>query len=173
MARTVSKAAATASAAVGSVQQLPGVLKPPLSTLQALTLSAYHAVALTKGVARYIILAGAALLVLGVAAAIQSATLFGITGLIMAGTGGYLTVLGIWQRSSRLFFRLLSLTLVGALFSLVTPVVRAWLFGNEKHPGIVGANAYWLGTQWWHPLIVLGAIALAATLIGTASLHRR
>ena len=173
MARTISKAAATASAAVGSVQQLPGVLKPPLSTLQALTLSAYHAVSLTKGIARYVITAGAALLVLGVAAAIQSATLFGVTGLIMAGTGGYLIVLGTWQWSSRMFFRLLSLTLVGAMFSLVTPVARGWLFGNEKHPGIVGANAYWLGTQWWHPLVVIGAIALAATLIAGANSGRR
>ena len=173
MARTLAKSAATASAAVGSVRQLPGVLKPPLSTLQALTLSAYHAVSLTKGVARSIIFAGAGLLVLGVAAAIQSATLFGVTGLIMAGTGGYLIVLGTWQCSSRLFFRLLSLTLVGAMFSLVTPVVRAWLFGNEKHPGIVGANAYWLGTQWWHPLIVVGAIALAGTLMAGANSRRR
>jgi hypothetical protein len=173
MARTISKAAATASAAVGSVRQLPGVFKPPLSTVRALTLSAYHAVSLTKGVARSIIMAGAGLLVLGVAGAIQSATLFGVTGLLMAGTGGYLIVLGTWQWSSRLFFRLLSLTLVGAMLSLVTPVVREWLFGNEKHPGIVGANAYWLGTQWWHPLIVVGAIALAATLIAGANSGRR
>jgi patatin-related protein len=173
MARTIAKAAATASAAVGSVRQLPGVLKPPLSTLQTLTLSAYRAVSLTKGVARSIIFFGAGLLVLGVAAAIQSSTFFGLTGLIMAGTGGYLIVLGSWQSVGRLFFRLLSLTLVGALLSLVTPVVRAWLFGNEKHPGIVGTHAYWLGTQWWHPLIVLGAIALAVTFIAAANSGRR
>jgi hypothetical protein len=173
MARTVAKAAATASAAVGSVRQLPGVLKPPLSTLQTLTLSAYRAVSLTKGVARSIIIFGAGLLVLGVAAAIQSSTFFGLTGLAMAGTGGYLIVLGSWQSAGRLFFRLVSLTLVGALLSLMTPVVREWLFGNEKRPGIVGTHAYWLGAQWWHPLIVFGAIALAVTFIAAANSGRR
>jgi hypothetical protein len=130
-------------------------------------------VSLTKGIARSTIIVGAVLLVLGVAAAIQSATLLGVTGLIMAGTGSYLIVLGTWQFSSRLLFALLSATLVGAVLSLATPVAREWLFGNEKHPGLVGANAYWLGAQWWHPLIVVGAIALGVTVIAAAKPGRR
>ena len=174
MARTIAKAAATASGAVGSVQQLPGVLKPPLTTLRTLTLGGYHVVSLTKGIAGSIIIAGAVLLVLGAAAAIQSTTLFGVTGLIMAGTGGYLIALGTWQLSSRLFFALLSLTFVGALLALATPVVRKWLFGTEKdHPGLVGSHAYWLGAQWWHPLIVVGAIALTVTVIAAAKPRRK
>ena len=133
----------------------------------------YRVVSLTKGVARSIIIAGVALLVLGVAAAIQSTTLFGVTGLIMAGIGGYLIVLGTWQLSSRLLFALLSLTLVGAVLSLATPVVRQWLFGTQSHPGLVGTHAYWLGAQWWHPLIVVGAIALAVTVIAAAKPRRK
>ena len=173
MAVTIAKAAATASGAAGSVRQLPGVIKPPLSILRTLTLGGYQVVSLTRGIARSIIIVGAVLLVLGAAAAIQSATLFGVTGLIMAGTGGYLIVLGTWQCSSRLLFALLSLTLVGAVLAPATPVVREWLFGTEKDPGLVGTHAYWLGAQWWHPLIVVGAIALVVTGIAAAKPGRK
>lgn len=168
MAHTVAKAAATASGAAGSVRQLPSVVKPPVATLRTLTLGGYRVVSWTKGVARSIIIAGAVLLVLGTAAAIQSVTVFGVTGLIMAATGSYLVVLGTWQFSSRLLFVLLSTTLVAAVLSLATPVVRHWLFGDKTHPGLVGANAYWLGTQWWHPLIVVGALALGVSLVAVA-----
>ena len=172
MAQTVAKAAATASGAVGSVQ-LPAVIKPAVMTLRTLTLAAYRVVSWTKGVARSIILVGAVLLVLGAAAAVQSATLFGITGLIMVATGGYLIVLGTWQFSSRLLYALLSVTLVGAVLSLATPVVREWLFGDGKRPGLVATHIYWLGTQWWHPLLVLGAFALAVSLIAAAKAGRK
>jgi hypothetical protein len=87
-----------------------------------------------------------------------------VTGLIMAGTGAYLVVLGTWQFSSRLLFAVLSLTNVGAVLSLATPVLREWLFGNERNPGLVGTHAYWLGAHWWRPLVVVGAIALAVTV---------
>jgi patatin-related protein len=173
MAQTITKAAATASAAVGSVRQLPGALKPPVVTLRTLALGGYRVASLTKGIARWSIIAGAVLLVLGVAAAIQSATLFGVTGLIMAGTGAYLVVLGTWQFSSRVLFALLSATLVGAMLALATPVVREWLFGTEKNPGLVGTHVYWLGAQWWHPLIVVGAIALAVSAIAAAKPNRK
>ncbi|MEZ0350978.1 patatin-like protein [Mycobacterium sp. pR1184] len=170
MAHTITKAAATLSGTVGSVRQLPGALKPALTTLRTLTLGGYRVVSVTKGVARSIIIAGAVLLVLGAAAAFQSGTLFGVTGLIMAGTGGYLIALGTWQLSSRLLFVLLSLTLVGATLSLTTPVVRRWLFGEG---GVVGRHVYWLGAQWWHPLVAVGAVALTLTVVAAAKPRRR
>jgi patatin-related protein len=173
MAHTVAKAAATASAAAGSVRQLPSVLKPPLTTLRIVTLGGYHVVSLTKGVARSMIVTGAFLLVLGVAVAIQSATLLGFTGLGVAGLGGYLIALGTWRFSGRLLSALFSITLVGAVLSLATPFIRRFLFGNQKDPGIVGAHAYWLGTQWWHPLAVVGAIALVVTVAQQGVLPRR
>ncbi|BBX76058.1 patatin-like protein [Mycobacterium shinjukuense] len=173
MAQTVAKVAATATGAAGSVRQLPSVVRPALVTLRTLTLGGYQVVSWTKGIARSTIIAGAVLLVLGVAAAIQSATVAGVTGLVMAATGSYLIVLGTWQLSSRLLFALLSVTLVGAVLSLATPVVRDWLFGDEQNPGLVGAHAYWLGAQWWHPLIVVGAIALGVTVIAAAMPGRR
>lgn len=173
MARTISKAAATASGALGSVRQLPGVVKPPVGTVRTLTLGGYRVVNLAKGMARSVILAGAVLLVLGVAAAIQSGTVLGVTGLVMAAVGGYLLVLGTWQFSSRLLFALLSVTLVGAVLALATPVVRTWLFGTRTDPGLVGMHAYWLGAQWWHPLIVVGAVALLVTVVASARPSRR
>ncbi|QLL06961.1 patatin-like protein [Mycobacterium vicinigordonae] len=173
MAHTVAKAAATASGAVGSVRQLPGVVKPPIATVRTLTLAAYRVVSLTKGIAKRTLTAGAALLVLGLAAAVQSATLIGVTGLTMAGVGGYLIVLGTWQLSSRLLFALVSATLVGAVLSLATPVVRAFLFGDREHSGWIGTHAYWLGTQWWHPLLAVAAISLCGLAAAAAKPKRK
>jgi hypothetical protein len=60
--------------------------------------------------------------------------------------------------------------LVGAALCLATPVFRQWLFGTDrKHAGLLGAHAYWLGTEWWHPLIVVGVIALVVTAIVAAN----
>jgi uncharacterized membrane protein len=128
---------------------------------------------LNKGLRRSSIIFGAFLLVLGIAFAIQSVAVLGVTGLAVAGIGAYLVVLGTWQVSTRLLFALLSTTLVGAVLALTVHVVRDWLFGSEKDPGLVGAHVYWLGTQWWHPLIVIGAIALALTLVAAAKPSRR
>jgi patatin-related protein len=201
MAHTITKTAATASAAAGSVPQLPRVLKPPVITLQTLALGGYRAVSVTKGVAKWAIIGGAVLLVLGVAAAIQNATWFGLGGLFLTGLGGYLLVLGTWQsanrpgnlrpsskpkfwqrwgysgirrRISRPLGALLSLTLVLAAFFLATPVVRHWLFGKDKgDSGQLETHAYWLGTQWWRPLagigVVIGAVVVPMAISATAA----
>jgi hypothetical protein len=191
MAHTITKAAATASSAAGSVQQMPGVLKPPLITLKTLALGGYRAVSLTNGKAKSEIIAGAYVLVVGVAFAIQNATWLGGLGLALAGIGAYLIVLGTWQSSnrpgtlqpaskretrdrlSRLLWPLLSVTLVGAILALAAPCVKHWLFGkDEDNAGLIGTHAYWLGTQWWHPVIVVLAIALAITLTVIAAAKR-
>jgi patatin-related protein len=230
MAHTITKAAATTSSAARGVQQLPAVLKPTMITVQTLALAGYRVVSLTKGVARWTIEIGAALLVLGVAGAMQNVTLLGIGGLIFAWTGGYLIVLGTWQSSSkpgvlrqpkkeptgvrnclrsiktrwqnskarrslsasrtkirvrasnskiwlwlsRPLVPLLSVTLVGAVLTMAAPCARKWLFGKDQHDsGVVGGHVYWLGQQWWHPLIAVGVIALSITLVGIAVRPRR
>jgi hypothetical protein len=160
MAHTIAKAAATGSGAAGSIRDLPGVVKPPVSVLRTLTLGGFRVVSTTRGIARWTIIAGALLLLVGVAFAIQSAALFGFGGLAMAGIGGYLIILGTWQTSNRLLFAILSATLVGAVLSLTLPVMRTRLFGTEGQPGWVGAHTYWLGAQWWHPLIVVAGMPL-------------
>ena len=169
MARTITKAAATASGAVGSAKQVPGVLKPAVTTLRTLTLGAYRAVSLTKGVTKRMLALGIGLLVLGVALAIQSATLAGVTGLVMAGVGAILVVLGTWQLSGKLLGALLSVTLIGAVLALGTPVVRDWLVGTAEDPGLLAENIYWLGATWWHPFVVIGAIALVVAVVAAAT----
>lgn len=91
----------------------------------------------------------------------------------MAGTGGYLIAVGAWQLSSRLPFALLSVTLVVAVLALATRVVRKWLFGTEKDPGLVSAHVYWLGAASWHPLIVVAAIFLVVIVIAAAKPGRK
>lgn len=166
MSRTITKTVATATAAVGCVQQLPGVLKPPLNTARTMALGAYRVVWSANGVARRTILAGAALLVLGFAAAIQSSTGLGLLGLAAGGTGAYLVTLGTWQRSSKLPLAVLSTTLMILVGGLTIPTVRTALFGTREHTGFIGAHMYWVGTQWWYPLIVVGAFALVVSAVG-------
>jgi hypothetical protein len=75
----------------------------------------------------------------------------------------------VWRWISRPLVPLLSVTLVGAVLSLAAPVVRRGLFGTgQKDSGVVGSHVYWLGAQWWHPLIVVVAIALVITIVGIA-----
>lgn len=173
MSRTITKTVATATAAVGCVQQLPGVLKPPLNTARTMALGAYRVVWSTKGNAGPVIMAGAVLLVLGVAAAMQSSTGLGLFGLGASGTGAYLITLGTWQRSSKLPLALLSTTLVILIAALTVPTVRSALFGTREHSGFVGAHAYWIGAQWWYPLIAVGALALAVSAVGAGIGHTR
>ena len=174
MAQTITKAAATGSAAVGSVQQMPGVLKPALITLRTLALGGYRVVSRTKGVARKTIIAGAVLLVLGLGVAMLPIPQVGPWGLLVAGVGGYAIVLGTWQVSRKALVAALSFTFVLAVFALTTSCVRTWLFGTDKgHSGVVGSHIYLLGTQWWYPLIALLVLALAITLTAVAISRRR
>jgi patatin-related protein len=173
MARTLTKAAATASAAASSVRQLPLTVKPAVIALRTLTLAAYRMVSLTNGKAKWSIIAGAVLVVLGAVAAMQDAATIATCGLIVAAIGAYLIVLGTWQVSTELLLALLSATLLGAVLSLATPVVRGWLFGTEKNPGVVGTQVYWLGAQWWHPLLVVVIIVVAVAAIGAAKPGRK
>ncbi|SEA59597.1 MULTISPECIES: patatin-like protein [unclassified Mycobacterium] len=109
MSCTIAKAVATVTAAAGSVEQLPGVLKPPLNVTRMMTVGAYRAVWWAKGDAHRIIILGASLLTLGAillivsaATALQGSILVGLLGLLVAGgTGAYLIALGMWQHSSR------------------------------------------------------------------------
>jgi predicted acylesterase/phospholipase RssA len=170
MARTLTKAAATASAAIGSVQQLPSVVKPPLITLQTLTLGGYRVVSVTKGYAKWSIFIGVALLVLGIAFAIQSAGWAGLSGLTMIAVGGYLVVLATWQLSSRVIFAALSLAIVLLAIAPSIKCVATWLFGEKESQdsGFVGKHLYWLSTDWTHPLIVELVFIGAVIVLGIA-----
>lgn len=109
------------------------------------------------------------LLALGIAAATQSTDVFGITGLVIAGIGGYLVTFGAWQISGRLLAALVAITLTGAVASLAAPAVRRGLFGaSAKDSGYVGRHVHWLATAWWHPLLGVGIVLLLIILVGVA-----
>jgi patatin-related protein len=170
MARTITKAAATASAAIGSAQQVPTVVKPPLTTLRSLTLGAYRVVSVTKGCARRSILIGAAFLVLGIAFAIQSTSWAGVPGLTMIAIGSYLVVLAAWQLSSRVIFAVLSVTILLVAIAPSVKPVATWLFGEKGSPGsgVVGRHLYWLSDDWTHPLILELVFIGAIIVLGIA-----
>jgi patatin-related protein len=170
MARTLSKAAATASAAIGSISQAPTVVKPALATLRTITLAAYRVISVTKGTAKRSIQIGAALLVLGVALAIQSASWAGLSGLTMIAIGSYLVVLATWQLSSRTVFALLSATVVLLAIAPSIHCVATWLFGEKGSPNssLVGRNLYWLSADWTHPLLLEGLFIAVVIVVGMA-----
>ncbi len=169
MVHTIAKAAATTTAAVSSVQQIPGPVRPAVTTAHTIALGGYRVTNTAKALPRYLIIIGLVLLALGIAAATQSADVFGIAGLIIAGIGGYLVTFGTWQISSRLVAALVAVTLAGAVAALAAPTVRRGLFGtSEKDPGYVGRHVYWLATSWWHPLLAVGVGALVIILVSAA-----
>jgi Protein of unknown function (DUF3376) len=170
MARTLTKAAATASAAVGSVQQVPSVVRPPLTTLRTLTLGGYRVVSATKGCAKRSIFIGAAFLVLGIAFAIQSTSWAGVPALTMIAIGSYLVVLAAWQLSSRVIFAVLSVTILLAAIAPSIKPVATWLFGEKGSPGsgVVGRHLYWLSDDWTHPLILELVFIGAIIVLGIA-----
>jgi patatin-related protein len=170
MANTITKAAATASAAVGSVRQIPAVLRPPLVTVRTLALGGYRVVSSTKGVARWTIITGTIILILGIAAAVQPSAEIAGFGLIAAGIGGYAIVLGTWQCSGRTLFAILAFGVVFAIVTITTSPTRERFWGTDKdHPGFVGSHIYWIGQDWRHPLAVIGALVLAVILMSATN----
>jgi hypothetical protein len=63
---------------------------------------------------------------------------------------------------------LLSVTAVAAVFFLVTPFGRSYLFARENPDGVAGAALDWLEAEPLRPLIIVGAV-IAAYLLGAAS----
>src|SRR5205085_697550 len=67
--------------------------------------------------------------------------------------------------STGLLGALLAVTIIVAIGSLAIPAERRALFGTsakdcnaDSANCIVGRNAYWLGSQWWHPLLAVGTL---------------
>ena len=95
--------------------------------------------------------------------------MFGIAGLIVAAIGAYLVTFGTWQLSGKLLAALVAVTITGAVAALAFPAVRQGLFGtSESDAGYVGRHVYWLGSDWWHPLLAVGVLVLVIVLIGAA-----
>jgi patatin-related protein len=170
MVRTLAKAAATTTAVINSTQQIPGAVRPAVKTAHTIALGGYRATVATKASARILAAAGLMLLAIGIGAAVQSAAVFGVGGLLLVGLGGYLLAFGAWQTSGRLFAALVAVTLTGAVASLATPVVRNWLFGSSPtDPGLVGRHLHWFAESWWHPLLPIVLLVVLLAVVGATS----
>ncbi len=132
MVRTVAKVAATTAACAGSIKQLPGGIRPALTSLHTVTLAGYRVTNGVGGKLRAMILVGFVALALGIALAIQQTDLFGIAGMGLAAGGLYLIVIAAWQSSKLLFNAVISVTLTAAVGSLALPTVRRGLFGGTR-----------------------------------------
>lgn len=165
MVRTLTKAAATTTAAVSSMRQLPGVARPAVTTVHTIALGGYRVANSTRAQPARLLLIGLALLAAGVVAA--STGILGIPGLAAAAVGGYLLTFAVWQRGPRLWGSVLGITLVLGVFAITTPAVRPWLFGtSETDVGVLGRNMHWLADEWWHPLVAVGVLLLIVAAVG-------
>jgi len=167
MMRTAAKTAAVTAAAVNSMPQLPGPIRPVTSTVRTITLAGYRVINLVQAWPRRMILAGLVLLVVGCALATGQSAVFGLTGALIAATGGYLLVFGAWQTSRAVLAAVLATTAVGGAISLTFPSVRRGLFGIPgRQTGWLNERVYWLGSQWWHPLLGLAVLLAVLAVLG-------
>lgn len=165
MVRTLTKAAATTTAALSSMRQLPGVARPAVTTMHTIALGGFRVANSTRAHPARLLLIGLVLLAVGAVAA--STGILGIPALAVAAAGGYLLTFAVWQRGPRLWGSLLGITLVLGVFALTTPVVRPWLFGtSETDVGVLGRNIHWLADEWWHPLVAVGILLVIVTMVG-------
>ena len=170
MIQTLTKAAATGTGAVRSISQLPGPAVPAVTTARSVALAGYRIAGGVRGSHAWLIVAGLAMLLLGIALAITTADLFGLGGVLTATVGGYLVVFGAWQGAGwkMVSGSLLSVTAVAALAFLVTPTGRSYLFDVDNEQGVARGALDWLAAQPWRPLVVVGALVVAF-LVGVAS----
>jgi hypothetical protein len=167
--RTATHAAATGSAALSTVAQLPSVVRPLLTSLRTVTLTGYRATALTDPRPRRLALLGCGAGILGLAAALQQSTVLGVTGTLLLVVGAYLIAVAAWGISRALLWAFLAILVLAAAGSLALPWVRRTLFGTgPTDAGVVGRNLYWLGTAWWHPFVALGVFLLTVVLLSVA-----
>ncbi|HEU5269580.1 MAG TPA: DUF3376 domain-containing protein, partial [Jatrophihabitans sp.] len=167
MVRTAAKAAAVTAAAVNSMPQVPGPVRPFTTTVRTITLAGYRVTNLVQAWPRRMILAGLALLLVGCLLATGQSAVFGLSGALIAAVGGYLLVFGAWQTSRAVLAAVLAATAVGGAAALTFPSVRGGLFGvSGQREGWLNERVFWLGSQWWHPLLGLGVLLTVLALLG-------
>ena len=183
--RTVTKAAAVASAATAEAKEMPAVLKPALGTVRKMTLLAYRLAAVNGGNARKLAATGALLVVLGFLMLWIDQVFVGITGVVAIGTGVYLLMFVSWNKI-RHFWGWVGFLLAGAAITagivLLCDDVRGTLFDTpaaKKGQGWASEHALpWLRDSSWHATavwfgFVLVVAGFVATIIGLSKKARK
>jgi hypothetical protein len=155
MVHTVTKAAATTTAAVSSIRQVPGPLRPAITTAHTIALGGYRIANATNARPR--------------------------TPIIVLHPVRHQRADRCRRRRLPDHVRcvadqhsvapaLAAVTLTGAVAALAAPVVRRGLFGtSDQDTGYLGRRyVHWLATAWWHPLLVVGILMMLITVVGAA-----
>lgn len=165
MGRTLTKAVATATGALATVAQLPKPIRPATTAIRTVAIGGYRIANAVGGRATRMIIGGLIAMVVGIAFAIQSSWVVGVSGTGFALIGGYAVAIGVWQ-----WRRMLLTAVVGVTALLVVGVVcavwaRKYLFGSSGKPGWLGKHAYVLGEHAWYPALVLFGVVVVGTLV--------
>ena len=166
-ARTASKAAAVATAALATAPEAPASIRPVLASARTVTHTGYRATQVTGGSALKMLVAGIVLAVIGGVLASQGMIIVGMTGTIIALVGLYLVALGAWGLRRGLLGAIVGITALALFASLALAWVRKILWGDgAKTVGWVpGHVTPWLRSTWWGGLTLLaGFLALAAIM---------
>ncbi|MEU6255767.1 patatin-like protein [Streptomyces sp. NPDC047043] len=177
--RTVTKALATAVAAVTALKEPPASIKPFSSFARTVTMIGYRTVGLTKASPWVLTVLGLVGITLGFFLARGDDSFLGLTAAVSLATGCLLFGLAAWGMSRRLLPATVALLLVAAIVVSAT-VKRAFLFGKPTEQssggatpppdvGWVGEHALpWLQQPYWHPLLALAGLIVLSLLISGA-----
>jgi patatin-related protein len=169
-ARTATKAAAVATAAIATAPETPGAIRPFLTATRTVTRTGYLATKVTGGTAWKTLLAGIVLAVLGGVMATQGMMVVGLTGTIVALAGLYLIAMGAWGIHRGLLGALIAIATLALTASLTLAWVRNQLWGSN---GPVAKHILpWLNNNWWAGLALIGAILLLASVISVITRRR-
>ena len=178
LARTMGKALATGTNALTTAGSELSALKPLFASLRGVTLTTYMATKATKSTPRALLEAGAAMIVVGFVLALGWGNVLGVGGIGLIVAGLAVLALGVWGVSWRGLLVFLGFLLIVALIAPALPVVRLWLFSTDSTDlGVVTpwltSLPQWLGSQWWHPLAVIGVLLVVVAVISFGFGHSR
>jgi patatin-related protein len=126
--RMASKAAAVATAAATAMPAAPQPLRPAFATARSVTLTAYVAINQTKGSRRMALLAGLALMVLGILAMLTNTVWLGLPGLVLFGAGAVMLAFALWGGVPRIVLGVLTAAVLLLAAAPWLPWLRTTLF---------------------------------------------
>jgi predicted acylesterase/phospholipase RssA len=167
-ARTASKAAAVATAALATAPETPPSIRPVLTSARTVTHTGYRATQVTGGNPLKMLIGGLVLAVIGGVLATQGMIIVGMTGTIIALAGLYLVALGAWGLHRGVLGAIVGITALALIAALTLAWVRKFLWGDgAKTAGWVPGHVIpWLRTTWWGGLTLLGGFLALAAIFG-------
>jgi hypothetical protein len=170
--RTVTRAAAVATAAGTGIKDPPRSLRPTFSTARAVTLTAYAAAERTSGKRGIMVAAGLGLLAGGALAMLTHITVLGFSGLLAFITGAFVLAISIGRGV---------VVAVGTLAALAVVLLSAapWLpwLGDWFFPKLSGTVPWMRDHSWTWPvvlfLILLPPLTLLVDVARATSRQRR